>query len=156
MTPDQIMWAMTVPAEWSEASKQSMRKAALEAGITTSLDSDALVLLYEPEAAALYAKSQEEIQLTEGTTFIIIDVGGGTTDMTMHNVQKHGDRLVLGEASHRSGLLVGGKLLDQVNWVITFKRSGQFILSDTQSFGSKQFCKHSPHVRRSLLCKIVR
>lgn len=112
-----VLWAMTVPAEWSESAKQSMRKAAFEAGITTSLDSDALVLLHEPEAAALYAMQKAEMGLTNGTSFLIIDAGGGTTDITMHNVEYQGSRLVLGEASHREGIMVGGKLLDQVRQI---------------------------------------
>lgn len=114
MDPELIMWAMTVPAEWSEASKESMRRAAFAAGITKSLNSDSLILLYEPEAAAMYAKNKKEVGLVKDSTFIVIDAGGGTTDITMHKVQSKGGRLVLGEASHRAGLMMGGKLLDQV------------------------------------------
>lgn len=33
VTPAEVMWAMTVPAAWSETAKQTMRQAAVLAGL---------------------------------------------------------------------------------------------------------------------------
>lgn len=43
---------------WSEAAKAAMRQAAYRAGMTDSPGSDQLVLVLEPEAAALEVMDQ--------------------------------------------------------------------------------------------------
>jgi molecular chaperone DnaK (HSP70) len=57
---------LTVPAMWSEASKQIMRSAALRAGLITSFSSPRLILILEPEAAALHALVHRAPPLTAG------------------------------------------------------------------------------------------
>ena len=98
----------------SDAAKQKVRQAALRAGITRRLDSDALVLLYEPEAAALHyltcegsgagsggGGSSGEVQ--EGEGLMVLDAGGGTVDVTLHRVAKRSSQFVLEEATFRIG-----------------------------------------------------
>ncbi|KAK3084550.1 hypothetical protein FSP39_015203 [Pinctada imbricata] len=94
-----IQYVLTVPAIWSDAAKQLMREAASDAG----LDKTDIKLAYEPEAAALLCRSLSEKKLNgslstrtlfrTGVTFMVLDLGGGTADLT---VQKIGadDRLV--------------------------------------------------------------
>lgn len=36
VTPKDVVWAMTVPAAWSESAKQTMRLAAVDAGLVIS------------------------------------------------------------------------------------------------------------------------
>lgn len=47
-----------------------------------------LMLVHEPEAAAMtvISRLQDPVPLKEHDTFIIVDAGGGTTDMTCHKV----------------------------------------------------------------------
>ena len=49
-----------------------------------------LVLLYEPEAAAMaIIKHQvQPLRFVEGSTFVVVDAGGGTVDITAHEVCK--------------------------------------------------------------------
>ncbi|XP_069129282.1 heat shock 70 kDa protein 12A-like [Argopecten irradians] len=50
--PTDILWVLTVPAIWSDASEQFMREAAEAAGIR----GNRLKIALEPEAASFYCK----------------------------------------------------------------------------------------------------
>ncbi|KAK3100078.1 hypothetical protein FSP39_014408 [Pinctada imbricata] len=91
---DEIRWVITVPAIWEEASKQFMREAAKEAGIP----SNQLRLALEPEAASVHVKDipversenqrgDTSIQpLQPGSRYMVLDLGGGTVDVTVHEI----------------------------------------------------------------------
>lgn len=93
-----IQWVVTVPAIWSDPAKAFMRKAALEAGI----DSKMLTIVLEPEAAATFVKHlpvERRVDGQEGDVFktfapgskyIVVDAGGGTVDITAHEVREDG------------------------------------------------------------------
>ncbi|XP_060067781.1 heat shock 70 kDa protein 12B-like [Ylistrum balloti] len=104
---EDIHWVLTVPAIWNEAAKQFMRKAALSAEITEAR----LTLALEPEAAALYCKSNihQLGKFDKGNTFMIVDAGGGTVDVTVHKVHLSG---VLKEIHSPSGGPWGGTKVD--------------------------------------------
>jgi len=57
---------LTVPAMWTDASKQCMRSAAESAGLASSTDSDALSIILEPEAAVLHALEAKAPPLLPG------------------------------------------------------------------------------------------
>lgn len=44
-SPENVTWALSVPAAWTEASKSKMRAAAVEAGIVEATDSRHAVFL---------------------------------------------------------------------------------------------------------------
>lgn len=46
------------------------------------------MLVHEPEAAALTVlkEVQDPIAMSEGDTFVVVDAGGGTVDITCHMV----------------------------------------------------------------------
>lgn len=70
---------MTVPAVWRERAKNLLRQAGVRAGIEES----SLVIVTEPEAAALYcATICPEVGLGVGDAFIVCDAGGGTVVTT--------------------------------------------------------------------------
>jgi molecular chaperone DnaK (HSP70) len=78
----QISYVITVPAIWSDKAKELTRKAAVRAGITRKN----LLLVTEPEAAALYCATLcEQVDLKEGDRFLICDAGGGTVVSTVPN-----------------------------------------------------------------------
>ncbi|XP_069131206.1 heat shock 70 kDa protein 12B-like [Argopecten irradians] len=89
-----ILWVLTVPAIWSDASKQFMREAAVAAGI----NGDNLKMALEPEAASLYCKYLPLERkgeggmkaFTSGSKYVVLDAGGGTIDITVHEVQRDG------------------------------------------------------------------
>lgn len=70
-----ISYILTVPAIWSDRAKDLTRQAAVRAGIP----GDHLLLITEPEAAALFcATTFREMDLSDGDRFLVCDAGGGT------------------------------------------------------------------------------
>lgn len=53
---DSVMWCLTVPAMWGEQAKAAMQMAAVRAGMIPTAESERLIIILEPEAAALAAK----------------------------------------------------------------------------------------------------
>lgn len=87
VTPDQVLWVLTVPAIWTTRNKMFMRKCALLAGLITSPESSDLVLALEPECSALAAKqSTERVNLNPGSKLLTFDCGGGTVDVCLIQV----------------------------------------------------------------------
>ena len=78
-----IKWVVTVPAIWSDVSKQIMFDASLNAGLIQKGTETSLFLCYEPEAAAFYCQ-QEGISIPENKPYIVCDLGGGTADIVCH------------------------------------------------------------------------
>lgn len=83
-----IRWCLTVPAIWTDSDKQLMRSAARKAGLigAESSEDERLWLVLEPEAAAVYCQQRNASELALGTRFMVIDCGGGTVDITVHQV----------------------------------------------------------------------
>ncbi|XP_052087074.1 heat shock 70 kDa protein 12B-like [Mytilus californianus] len=112
---DDIKWTLTVPAIWSEKSKQFMRRSAVKAGIPNSNLSIAL----EPECASVYCQhlskdhlygARDEYSMKEtGQKYIVVDLGGGTADIAVHE-KIEGNKL---KEIHRStGSNCGGTSVD--------------------------------------------
>ncbi|KAJ8302130.1 hypothetical protein KUTeg_021117 [Tegillarca granosa] len=89
-----VLWVLTVPAIWNDPAKQFMREAAEMTGIK----SNRLILALEPEAASLFCmrlpveKFSHGMQkgfsaFQAGSKYIVLDAGGGTIDITVHEVQ---------------------------------------------------------------------
>ena len=97
---------VTVPASFDEAARELTLQAALQAGFPP------VVLLEEPQAA-FYAWVSERAgakQLAAGERVLVFDVGGGTTDFTLIEVDADGNgftRTAVGDH-----LLLGGDNLD--------------------------------------------
>jgi molecular chaperone DnaK (HSP70) len=100
---------------WSDAAKDKMRQAAHRAGIVDSPASQALVIALEPEAAALYARHEEggPLAMSAGHTFMVVDAGGGTVDITVHQVVRRGGELALAEMTAGVGALFGATYVDE-------------------------------------------
>ncbi len=90
MVKAKIRWVLTVPALWSDAHKQFMRKAAVSAGIVDELNSPNLLLCLEPEGASIQCREDSEetlrTQMEKGTIVMVLDCGGGTVDITVHKL----------------------------------------------------------------------
>jgi molecular chaperone DnaK (HSP70) len=94
---DRIIWCLTVPSIWTDEQKNKMRTAAIKAGMISNSDDDyhKLILVYEPEAAAVYCRQKGSVGLDENDCYMIVDCGGGTVDITTRVVNKKNDLLVL-------------------------------------------------------------
>ncbi|XP_072177149.1 uncharacterized protein [Diadema setosum] len=115
---NQIRWVLTVPAIWKQPAKQFMRQAAYKAGLASPSRPDQLLIALEPEAASIYirklrlrelapehqsqrqkwlrssvgniAKSNSQVseKIRHGTRYMVVDCGGGTVDITVHEVEE--------------------------------------------------------------------
>ncbi|XP_071143610.1 heat shock 70 kDa protein 12A-like [Mytilus edulis] len=105
---NEIKWVLTVPAIWTDGAKQFMRKCAESAGIL----SDRLILALEPEAASIfcqYSTAEEQHRIETGTSYMVVDLGGGTADITVHEKMANGK---LKELSRADGSNCGGTSVD--------------------------------------------
>lgn len=105
MKISEIQWVLTVPAIWNDAAKQFMREAAESAGISA----DKLTICLEPEAASLLCRhlpvektlgrEKSLASFKAGTVYIVLDAGGGTIDITVHQIKRSGEIRELHKAS---------------------------------------------------------
>ncbi|XP_063416421.1 heat shock 70 kDa protein 12A-like [Mytilus trossulus] len=106
----EVQWVITVPAIWTDAAKQFMREAAQKADIFN----DQLIIALEPEAASLLCRYTSDASGNElfkpGSKYMVIDLGGGTADITIHQVADDG---TLKELHSASGGAWGGIKVDQ-------------------------------------------
>ncbi|MCR9295969.1 MAG: Hsp70 family protein [bacterium] len=102
---------LTVPASFDAAARELTREAAVAAGLP-----DDLILLEEPQAAvyAWLAQSGDAWRkaLTVGDRLLVCDVGGGTTDLTLIEIQEQDGELFLERKAVGNHLLVGGDNMD--------------------------------------------
>ncbi|XP_038145562.1 heat shock 70 kDa protein 12A-like [Cyprinodon tularosa] len=115
-------WVLTVPAIWDPSAKQFMREAATEAGIVTEDTEEKLIIALEPEAASVWCKklpsdgfitpnhNRDSLDESPGTQYIVVDCGGGTIDITVHEVLEGG---ALKELHKASGNDLGGQTVDK-------------------------------------------
>ncbi|XP_060065831.1 heat shock 70 kDa protein 12B-like [Ylistrum balloti] len=135
---DMIGWVLTVPAIWDDGAKQFMREAAKDAGI----DNDKLTLALEPEAASLYCMKQPMTKLTTvnqktsfvefevGTKYMVIDIGGGTVDITIHEIISSGK---IREIQAASGGSFGGTNVDSKFNQFLVKLFGNDVLTELKA-----------------------
>ncbi|XP_038159985.1 heat shock 70 kDa protein 12A-like [Cyprinodon tularosa] len=120
--PSDFNWVLTVPAIWDPSAKQFMREAAMQAGIVKEGNEDKLLIALEPEAASVWCKklpadgfitqniSRRSLDQSPGTQYIVVDCGGGTIDITVHEVLEGG---TLKELHKASGNDLGGQTVDR-------------------------------------------
>ncbi|XP_052761126.1 heat shock 70 kDa protein 12A-like [Mya arenaria] len=134
ITHKDIHWVITVPAIWSEPAKKFMREAAREAGIPFGQ----LSICLEPEAASIYCrhllmeKSSDTSVSTfkPGTKYLVLDAGGGTVDITVHEITQEGK---LKELLQASGGAWGGTKVDDAFLELFNKIAGVNIIERLKS-----------------------
>ncbi|XP_019859931.1 PREDICTED: heat shock 70 kDa protein 12B-like [Amphimedon queenslandica] len=97
-------WVITVPAIWKARARRMMREAAYMAGLTSDapgitrftpvgsplprpeeVNPQKLSLALEPEVAAIAAQHQSEVSGSPPQRYMVVDIGGGTVDITVHD-----------------------------------------------------------------------
>ncbi|CAC5393204.1 unnamed protein product [Mytilus coruscus] len=116
LQPHEIKWVLTVPAMWTDKAKEFMRESAEKAGIRK----DRLVIALEPEAASIYCQHLPPDKMTgaiegfsvadDDSKYLVIDIGGGTVDITAHHKVCEDD---LQELCSASGGACGGTTVDK-------------------------------------------
>lgn len=93
ITEKDVHFVITVPAIWDDKAKLIMREAAMEAG----LDGDQLSFALESEAASIWcqniplsAAGRKCAINVPGTKYMVVDLGGGTADITVHESTRQG------------------------------------------------------------------
>ncbi|KAJ3315201.1 hypothetical protein HDU76_002253 [Blyttiomyces sp. JEL0837] len=109
---DDILWVVTVPAIWREDAKQLMRLAAIFAGLTKPHRNTSLLLVLEPEAASIFCLTEDKSEFKTGDVYIVADCGGGTVDVTVHEVTSSSETEVK-EAIAVSGGHWGSTVIDK-------------------------------------------
>jgi hypothetical protein len=128
---NQIRWCLTVPAQWTSAQKQVMRRAAAAAGLPDQ--DDRLILALEPEAAAHHARVSGVKRLADegspapslmqpGARFMVVDCGGGTVDLTAYRNDAGGQMTEIGQVS--GGALGSQRLNAAFEEIILARRLG--------------------------------
>lgn len=137
----EVRWVVTVPAIWKQSAKQFMREAAYEAGLASSSDPKQLIIALEPEAAAVYCRQRKLREFVEGkgeetvkealvptnTQYLVIDNGGGTMDITAHEI---GEDDSIKEIHHATGGDHGGTKVDREFQVLLEKIFGKDFMNE--------------------------
>eukprot|EP00940_MAST-03C_sp_MAST-3C-sp2_P002659 g2659.t1 len=109
---DDIIWVFTVPEIWNDSNKSFIRQAAVRAGMAKACDSENLIIASEPECAAVHMQSlQNQDILEKGSKFMVIDAGGGTTDVVAFQVASSRPR-VLSPLASAWGVQIGGNFVN--------------------------------------------
>lgn len=103
---------ITVPASFDPAAKQLVQEASVDAEFPE-------ITLIEEPLAAFYAwlhQSKEgwRSHLSVGDSVLVVDIGGGTTDFTLIDVEDNEGNLELKRAAVGSHLLLGGDNIDHM------------------------------------------
>ncbi|PKY55785.1 hypothetical protein RhiirA4_475494, partial [Rhizophagus irregularis] len=86
---ENVLLVLTIPADYSEKDKDIMRECTHNAKLVKNKSSEKLQFITESEAVAIYCMKNELQKynlLSIRKTFIIIDCGGSTTDITTHKL----------------------------------------------------------------------
>ncbi|CAB4434687.1 unnamed protein product [Rhizophagus irregularis] len=107
---ENVLLVLSVPAEYSKKELAIMRECASEADLIKEENSEYLQFTTEPEAAAIYCMKNCLESYEIGTTFMIVDCGGGTVDLTTRKLVGENQ---LGEITERAGDYCGSSFIDE-------------------------------------------
>ncbi|XP_052083883.1 heat shock 70 kDa protein 12A-like [Mytilus californianus] len=127
---EKTKWVLTVPAIWTDTAKQFMRNSAETAGISR----DMLTIALEPEAASIYCQTFPSPGCREiaeiGSKYMVVDLGGGTIDVTVHEKIPNG---TLKEVTKASGNGCGGTSVDDAFIQLFVRIFGRPLLNSLKS-----------------------
>lgn len=110
-----IRYVLTIPGMLNSSAKQVIVEAAVLAGLVSEERIKDLVVITEPQAAALYCKKHYgNFEKKNRTTFIICDAGGGFVDSATFSlsVDKGSGEESITEVSEGEGDTCGSAYLD--------------------------------------------
>ncbi|GBC08046.1 hypothetical protein RclHR1_07890013 [Rhizophagus clarus] len=137
---ENVLLVLTVPAEYSDKSKATMRECAFNAGLISNKFSEKLQFTTEPEAAAIYCMEnilREHDLDIDGTNFMIVDCGGGTVDLTTRTVEGR----QLGEITERAGDYCGSTFVEGefIKYLRNKVGNNAISLLEENHYGQMQF-----------------
>ncbi|CAB5125189.1 actin-like ATPase domain-containing protein [Rhizophagus irregularis] len=144
----QVLFVLSVPAEWLPYTRAVLRECVFRAGFIDEDTHSNLEFITEPEAAAIHCLSVcNEHDLEENDTFLVVDCGGGTVDLTVRTLLA-GNKLR--EVTVRSGGLCGSTFVDDeflkfLGRKVGIKALGAFkeqAYEDLQKLIHRFFCRY--------------
>ena len=124
----EIRWAVTMPTIWKDSIHT---KAALKEAIKIGIGVDCMLRL-EPEGVAasfatMISPNQNPLNIPPGMRYLVVDCGGGTTDIVAHEVQHDGR---LEEMRRSGGKLLAGWDIDKRFWNLFAEKIAQGKIDD--------------------------
>ncbi|CAG8774918.1 3158_t:CDS:10, partial [Gigaspora margarita] len=117
-----VLLVFTVPAEFNENVRTIMRQCIYNAGLIGSLGTLNLQFTTEPEAASVYCINKlKEIDMKTGETYLVVDCGGGTVDLTVRKLLAGGR---IAETTERTGDFCGSTYVDDEFLKFLEKKAG--------------------------------
>ena len=117
-----LQYCLTVPAVWSETAQAKTHACAVAAGMTKDNE---LTMITEPEAAATYAlDTMNPHDLKVGSTFVLVDAGGGTVDLISYKVTTLKPILKVKEAATGTGALCGSTYINRLFEAFLLRKLG--------------------------------
>lgn len=159
-TIEDVHFIITIPAVWTDAAKQFMREAALEAGIP----GDNLSLAYESEVAAVYCRHLPKKMLVglrgrdllqsfnKGRKFMVLDLGGGTCDISVMEVVNDGNIEHIRKAT--GGAWGGGKVNEEFS-VFLNKIFGEDVVTQCWAENPSEYLEmvRAFEIKKRKICK---
>ncbi|PKY52287.1 actin-like ATPase domain-containing protein [Rhizophagus irregularis] len=147
---EHVLLVISIPAEFDDRAKDTMRKCLHNAELTNSKESNKVEFTTEPEAAAIYCMRNLEEQnktIPINASFMIVDCGGGTVDLTTRKLLRDNK---LSEITERTGDFCGGSYVDREFVKFISRRLGQSTINllKENNYGQmqymiQQFCQKS-------------
>ncbi|GES81269.1 hypothetical protein GLOIN_2v1502209 [Rhizophagus clarus] len=145
-----VLLVISIPAEFDDRAKDTMRKCLYNAGLTDSKESNKVEFTTEPEAAAIYCmrnlRGQNEM-ISINASFMVIDCGGGTVDLTTRRLLQNNK---LSEITERTGDFCGGSYVDREFIKFLSRKLGESTINllRENNYGQiqhiiQQFCQKS-------------
>ncbi|CAI2174736.1 18835_t:CDS:2 [Funneliformis geosporum] len=139
----QVRFVFTIPAEWKPYTLGILQDCIYDAGFTEKRQSNNnLEFTTEPEAAALYTMGKlEEHKIKTGSSFMVVDCGGGTVDLTTRNLLPDSK---LSEITERTGDLCGSTYVDREFIIFLEKKLGLASMEEfrREHYGQYQYLIH--------------
>ncbi|XP_063413528.1 uncharacterized protein LOC134695956 [Mytilus trossulus] len=138
---ENISWIITIPAIWTDAAKQFMREAAEKA----SIPADKLTLALEPEVASIYIGAQnlekskggsELVKSAPGSRFMVVDIGGGTVDITVMETvsEQRFKQISLSSGGPHGGKKVNENIIEYLTSLVGENVMDEFRLKSTYDY----------------------
>ncbi|MDB6054802.1 MAG: heat shock protein 70 family protein [Verrucomicrobiales bacterium] len=132
---------ITIPASFDESARELTVAAAKKAGYPV------FHLIEEPQAAVYHFihqnKARFETLLGGVRTLLVADVGGGTSDFTLLNINKHGDNFTMERTAVGDHLILGGDNMDAALAHFVESKDGKSSLNTRQLQQLLQACREA-------------
>ena len=131
-----VKWILTIPSLWDENSKKFMKEVVFQAGINNA------EIALEIEAASLsifYDKNinREEFYLTKGNSFILVDAGGYTVDISANKIlddDNNLEQIIVPNSTVLGSTLINKQIIEIIEFAYGKKAIDESIKNNYDAF----------------------